>query len=186
MDSTAPPTTTLLTLVRAGTCDLNHSCRVPASVLDLGLKNVHSRPSSASNTDHFLSCDLVAVMEVASGEHGDQMVHLVKAVQRDQQAESNGDAKPLPLLWQRTDEVNPEVLRRPGAAPPEPPEPPTRSSGGSAEPGPEGVFVCQEKVSEGCHSFSASCQTQFCILFHRTFLSILRDSVRHRQHNTTL
>uniref|UniRef100_A0A674N988 ATP-binding cassette, sub-family G (WHITE), member 1 n=1 Tax=Takifugu rubripes TaxID=31033 RepID=A0A674N988_TAKRU len=65
------------------------------------------------------------VMEVASGEYGDQMVHLVKAVQKDQQAESNGD----------------------------------------------------ENVSEGCHSFSASCKTQFCILFHRTFLSILRDSV---------
>lgn len=45
----------------------------------------------------------MAVMEVASGEYGDQMVRLVKAVQK--QAEPNGDTKPHPLLWQRTDEV---------------------------------------------------------------------------------
>lgn len=44
-------------------------------------------------------------MEVASGEYGDQMVRLVKAVQKDQQAELNGDVKPQPLLGQRTDEV---------------------------------------------------------------------------------
>lgn len=47
----------------------------------------------------------MAVMEVASGEYGDQMVHLVKAVQKDKQAEPNGDTKTHPLLWERTDEV---------------------------------------------------------------------------------
>lgn len=45
-------------------------------------------------------------MEVASGEYGDQMVRLVKAIQKDEQVEPNGDAKLHPLLWQRTDEVN--------------------------------------------------------------------------------
>lgn len=49
-------------------------------------------------------------MEVASGEHGDQMVRLVKAVQdrkseKDNQTELNGDSNLHPLLWQRTEEV---------------------------------------------------------------------------------
>nr|XP_057935156.1 ATP-binding cassette sub-family G member 1 isoform X1 [Doryrhamphus excisus] len=83
------------------------------------------------------------VMEVASGEYGDQMVRLVTAVQNrklegEQQTELNGDSKPHMVMWQRADE---------------------------------------ESSSEGCHSFSASCMVQFFILFRRTILSILRDSV---------
>lgn len=44
-------------------------------------------------------------MEVASGEYGEQMVRLVKAVQKDGQTELNGDTNLQPLLWQRAEEV---------------------------------------------------------------------------------
>ncbi|XP_028320202.1 LOW QUALITY PROTEIN: ATP-binding cassette sub-family G member 1 [Gouania willdenowi] len=78
------------------------------------------------------------VMEVASGEYGDQMVHLVKAVQEQRcETELNGVTKLQLILGQPED--------------------------------------CSS--SEGCHSFSASCVTQFTILFRRTLISILRDSV---------
>lgn len=44
-------------------------------------------------------------MEVASGEYGEQMVRLVKAVQKCDQLEPNGDTNLHPLLWQRAEEV---------------------------------------------------------------------------------
>uniref|UniRef100_A0A7N8Y8B8 ATP-binding cassette, sub-family G (WHITE), member 1 n=1 Tax=Mastacembelus armatus TaxID=205130 RepID=A0A7N8Y8B8_9TELE len=73
------------------------------------------------------------VMEVASGEHGDQMLRLVKAIQ---------DRKNY------CDFASPES-----------------------------PFTKLCSTPEGCHSFSASSMTQFSILFKRTFLNILRDSV---------
>uniref|UniRef100_A0A8C8MGD7 ABC transporter domain-containing protein n=1 Tax=Oncorhynchus tshawytscha TaxID=74940 RepID=A0A8C8MGD7_ONCTS len=71
------------------------------------------------------------VMEVASGEYGDQTARLVKAVVQS-------------LFFS--------------------------------------LYVALQSFqdsssSEGCHSFSASCLTQFCILFKRTFQSIIRDTV---------
>lgn len=135
-------------------------------------------------------------MEVASGEYGDQNGRLVRAVREgmcdsDYRREPGGDAEVNPFLWHRPSEEVKQAKRLKGLRKvmPTPGSRDSRvlrcsrlhgnmSQARSLTPLPFRVCPQDSTSMEGCHSFSASCLTQFCILFKRTFLSIMRDSVR--------
>lgn len=145
------------------------------------------------------------VMEVASGEYGDQNGRLVRAVREgmcdsDHRREPGGDAEVNPFLWHRPSEEVKQAKQLKGWRKVMQSSGPPRGTAAccALHPAAWGLLLSQGELCrgwrlmsprscvcpqdstsmEGCHSFSASCLTQFCILFKRTFLSIMRDSVR--------
>lgn len=94
--------------------DLGLNCPTYHNPADFGKTTSVSLCRTAVCLSVLLSLCVSSVMEVASGEYGDQMVRLVRAVQdrkceKDYQTELNGDTNLHPLLWQRTEEVRPST-----------------------------------------------------------------------------